>query len=1088
MERNEAASSLATTSENRRRLQQHNHSRNNHFNNRRRSIVTINVNNRNVTNNHLNNSLNVEDTGSNNATRASSLVSSSVNSSSRESSIEAVASSAAIETSRASISSSSLSNQGEVATSPSHHSMPSITTNINRRNSSPVYTFADAPYAPNPYIEPSYLNGIYSPFDNASTTVTVGTSTAPTSSSHTQSPIISTTLSQFYSPTSPSYSPTSPSYSPVAPSFSPTSPNYTPASPSYSSMSPPYSRFTLLSSPPYASNVSPPYNPNSASFFNNNSNNSHESTPSYQPTSYLNSPNYRPNYTANYESSTTASSPAYQSFSVTSSNSSSPSFSGISSSSVRSTSSSLAPWQPHISHRPPRSASSHIQRQQTQKLIERYFKQLQQGCGKKPDCPNIYCASNLNVPRRDPNEAAALAVTLARNGNSHICANLLNDENSSKRNKLRKVFELPFESLELSKLEMLIENGKLSHLKDSIINVFSNSSRLANSFKQVNSEFKEKCPVDIEEIRLAYHLMIHKCSDSKVKEATLSGTASLLKKFKSGYETVKNEILHIFITILQNPLLMDPASHAEVMPLLVDILANLTSSKKQILSKYLIAERPPTKKHNDELIYKRSGCTESAQDMYYYVSLFQHFITLRLLSSTVTPNKDEAVMDATKCLDILYKINDEKKIIPFSEFYNDAVNEQIEIKEDLPPYKQRDGFSFCDYPFILKPVIKANILKIESMVQMRHELQDTFFRAMFIGVSSPYLVLEIRRDFIIRDALSNLESKAPQDLKKQLRVQFVGEEGVDEGGVQKEFFQLVVREMFDQKYGMFSQNEESRLCWFNQSTFVEESLDEYKLIGRLLGLAIYNSVILDVHFPIALYRKLKNQPVNLQDLKELDPTLGKGLEQLLTLDDDVESTYNRTFLIDYETFGQRYTHELKPEGAEIKLTNENREEFVSLFVDFWLNKSVERQFNAFKEGFDLVCGESAVQLCRAEEVELLVCGSPDFDFEALEQITHYDGGYSKSSPVIRFFWEVVHSFTEAQKKKLLFFTTGSDRVPIGGLGKLNFVIAKNGGDSDRLPTSHTCYNVLLLPEYKTKERLKDRLLTAINNSEGFGLI
>ncbi|CAG8508897.1 14076_t:CDS:10 [Ambispora leptoticha] len=663
MERDEAAS-FATTSENRRRRLQHNQSRNNHANSRRRSIIATNFNNRSIANNHH---LNVENTNSNNATRASSSVSSSVNPSSRESSIEAVASSTATEASRTSAS-SSLSSRGVVATSdsPSHHSSYSITT------SSPVYTFTDAPYASNPYIETPLLNGIYSSLDNAST-APVGAS-APNLMPlrpYFPPPIISTTFtSQFYSPTSPSYSPTSPSFSPVAPSYSPTSPNYTPASPSYSPMSPPYSRFTL-----------PPYAPNSVSYLNSPSYRSNYNA-AYSPGYFGNNNNMRP-VTANYEPSTTASSPTYQSFSVASSNNSG-SFNGVSSSSVRPMS-SLAPWQPHIPHRTSRSAFSHIQRQQTQDLIERYFNQLQQGCGKKPDCPNIYCASNINVPRRDPNEAAALAVTLARNGNSHICANLLNDESSSKRNKL------PLESLELSELELLIANGKISHLKDSIINVFSNSSRLANSFKQMNCEFKEKCPVDVEEIRLAYHLIIHKCTDTKVKEATLSGIASLLKKFKSGYELVKNEILHIFITILQNPLLMDPTSHAEVMPLLVDILANLTPSKKQILSKYLIAEQPPRKHNNGESFYKRSGCAESAQDMYYYVSLFHHFITLRLLSSNVTPNKDEAVMDATKCLDILYKINDEKKIIPFSEFYNDAVNEQIEIKEDLPPYKQRDG-------------------------------------------------------------------------------------------------------------------------------------------------------------------------------------------------------------------------------------------------------------------------------------------------------------------------------------------------------------------------------------------------------------
>ena len=177
------------------------------------------------------------------------------------------------------------------------------------------------------------------------------------------------------------------------------------------------------------------------------------------------------------------------------------------------------------------------------------------------------------------------------------------------------------------------------------------------------------------------------------------------------------------------------------------------------------------------------------------------------------------------------------------------------------------------------------------MVQMRHELQDAFFRAMFSGITSPYLVLEIRREFIIRDALYQLENKSQQDLKKQLRVQFVGEEGVEEGGVQKEFFQLFVREMFDPKYGMFKFNEKSKYCWFTSNSLDDKTVfDEYRLIGRVLGLAIYNSVILDVHFPMALYKKLSGQTVNINDLEQYDPVekslmlgIGAGIQNPIGL-------------------------------------------------------------------------------------------------------------------------------------------------------------------------------------------------------------
>ncbi|KAI9308061.1 hypothetical protein BJ944DRAFT_124404 [Cunninghamella echinulata] len=462
-------------------------------------------------------------------------------------------------------------------------------------------------------------------------------------------------------------------------------------------------------------------------------------------------------------------------------------------------------------------------------------------------------------------------------------------------------------------------------------------------------------------------------------------------------------------------------------------------------------------------------------------------VLLRTTSTTnLSPNSDTMVIDATKCLAMTYRMNEKHKFVSYTEFYNDAVNEHIEIKEDFPNYKDHKGFSFCDYSFILNPVVKADILKIESVYQMRHELQDAFFRALFQGVNSPYLVLEIRRDHIIEDTLQQLEEKSIHDLKKQLRIQFIGEEGVDEGGVQKEFFQLMVRELFDAKYGMFSFNEESRFCWFNPNIILDDiTIREYKLLGLLIGLAVYNGVILDLHFPLAVYKKLMNVPVNLSDLKQLDSGLGHGLEHLLN---NCTEEFDHHFQVDLESFGKVQSFDLKPNGSSILVTNENRQEFVDLYVDFILNTSIAKQFDAFQLGFNLVCQDCAIKIFRPEEIEQLICGSSELDFEALEKSTVYDGGWNEDSTIIKYFWEIVHGFNYEEKKKLLFFATGSDRAPIGGLSKLQFVIAKNGGDSDRLPTSHTCYNVLLLCEYGSKEKLRERLLTSISNSEGFGMI
>lgn len=149
-------------------------------------------------------------------------------------------------------------------------------------------------------------------------------------------------------------------------------------------------------------------------------------------------------------------------------------------------------------------------------------------------------------------------------------------------------------------------------------------------------------------------------------------------------------------------------------------------------------------------------------------------------------------------------------------------------------------------------------------------------------------------------------------------------------------------------------------------------------------------------------------------------------------------------------FGTLLFHELKEKGDEIYVIQENKREFVDLYADFLLNQSVDRQFKAFRRGFQMVTDESPLGLLfRPEEIEQLVCGSKIFDFAELEAATEYEGGYSAESETIKNFWAVAHSLSIENQRKLLQFTTGSDRVPVGGLSRLKMVIARHGPDCDR---------------------------------------
>lgn len=157
-----------------------------------------------------------------------------------------------------------------------------------------------------------------------------------------------------------------------------------------------------------------------------------------------------------------------------------------------------------------------------------------------------------------------------------------------------------------------------------------------------------------------------------------------------------------------------------------------------------------------------------------------------------------------------------------------------------------------------------------------------------------------------------------------------------------------------------------------------ENEAQFTLIGIILGLAIYNHVILAVNFPMVVYRKLMGGRGSFYDLEDWNPTLYRSLKSMLDYEgDEMEECFMQTFKISYtDVYGGAVEYELKPSGGDIAVGQHNKQEFVDLYSDYLLNTSINRHFRAFKKGFDMVTDESPLKLLfRPEEIELLVCGS-----------------------------------------------------------------------------------------------------------------
>ncbi|EFE44604.1 ubiquitin-protein ligase (Hul4), putative [Trichophyton verrucosum HKI 0517] len=453
--------------------------------------------------------------------------------------------------------------------------------------------------------------------------------------------------------------------------------------------------------------------------------------------------------------------------------------------------------------------------------------------------------------------------------------------------------------------------------------------------------------------------------------------------------------------------------------------------------------------------------------------------------------------------------------IPINYFYN-ARLDYADLILDFEAWESRSGkFSFCQYSFLLSIWAKIQIMEHDARRQMEAKAREAFFDTILgrRGVSQ-YLVLKVRRDCLAEDSLQSVSSvigSAEEDIKKGLRIEFAGEEGIDAGGLRKEWFLLLVREVFDPLHandhlaGLFLYDEDSQYCYFNPYCF--ESSEQFFLVGVVLGLAIYNSTILDIALPPFAFRKLlayspsnvtptlssPPQPFKptLDDLAEFRPALAKGLRQLLEYDGDVAGTFCQDFVVQVERYGETIQVPLCAGGENQPVTNENRREFVDLYVRYIIDGAVCRQFEPFRRGFFTVCGGNALHLFKPEEIELLIRGSEEpLDIPSLRGVAMYEHWPASSpdrEPVVNWFWDFFERIPAKDQRKILSFITGSDRLP--AMGAVNLVIRLMclGPDSERFPTARTCFNALGLYRYKTRQKFEEKLWRAVVDSEGFGL-
>ncbi|EJW02992.1 hypothetical protein EDEG_02636 [Edhazardia aedis USNM 41457] len=880
-------------------------------------------------------------------------------------------------------------------------------------------------------------------------------------------------------------------------------------------------------------------------------------------------------------------------------------------------------------------------------MNNKYLKQLMLGCD--DDCCNIFCGKNKKQTHQ--NVLIGVSTILTEFNDIFFCENInekllthLNDtENNVSNTKKTLLPKIDFKNFRSQK-DCVEKSKSIRKYINFVLSVLSNLNSGIFDLSHENCEFFQEIDHD---------------------EAQRYVLENIFKIFLLKYKKKADNSLGLIISRVFIALNRDFDFMCERYQLIFSAVIS------DIYKKYAPSLYNSEKKYD---FSRECLCTPefTIKDYANLVNVYGNFLEENKTPFVRTYPVFEELLNVYSLLNF---VNTKAKIFPYKRFYLPALCKKLNFKEEYR-FLKANCKSLLTYSFILPLEVKAEVIKYENSDNMKSSLQDSFFQALYDGPTEPYLFLHVTRNSLYKDITELLSTFNPNTLKKQIKIIFKGEEGVDSGGIRKEFFQLLSEALIENSQ-LFVQK--SNVLWLNGTN---DNIEEFYNLGKIIGIALYNDVILNLPLPRIFFSKILNRVSDFDDLAEIEPEIHTSLTNLRKLSDneidnlemnwEIAYSYNEevtrkinlkdsesqcsendsnsfddqksrvnTTKIGYDIRNKNYVEKdnsiisnhkkndnqytnrnikdkisssisLNTRIANRKLKdiennkhynekspkiyhydehfkksrlnndllkknndkedfnysrsqnfhknlvyskfytncenhNDNQQKyklkkpisenlqhndtsknkynydfyrssehescesdekhnfilngyknndfvtkdtldfFVNSYFDFIVNRSIEKQFNALKKGFDLIIQPCSLSFLHPCELEKIMVGSTYININELRKNTVLNN-YNAHDLVITHFWEIFEEYNTEDRKKLLQFITGNNRIPVSGMESMKLVIMKNGCDTDRLPSSQTCFNTLLLPEYKTKKKMKEKLDKAITMTKGFYLM
>lgn len=360
------------------------------------------------------------------------------------------------------------------------------------------------------------------------------------------------------------------------------------------------------------------------------------------------------------------------------------------------------------------------------------------------------------------------------------------------------------------------------------------------------------------------------------------------------------------------------------------------------------------------------------------------------------------------------------------------------------------------------------------------------------NVLPSHIKITVTRQTLFDDSYHQIMRLPAYELRRRLYIIFRGEEGLDYGGVSREWFFLLSHEVLNPMYCLFEYaNKNNYSLQINPASYVNpDHLLYFKFIGRFIAMALYHGRFIYSGFTMPFYKRMLNKKLTMKDIESIDPEFFNSLVWIRDNNID-ECGLELFFSVDFEILGQVIHHELKESGDKVRVCEDNKEEYMRLMTEWRMTRGIKDQTQAFLEGFNEVVPLEWLKYFDERELELMLCGMQEIDVDDWQRNTIYRH-YTRNSKQVVWFWQFVRQTDSEKRARLLQFVTGTCRVPVGGFAELmgsngpqRFCIEKVGKET-WLPRSHTCFNRLDLPPYKSYDQMVEKLNYAIEETEGFG--